>query len=410
MNPSVSDALLATLTPVCLAAGALLICCTCAGEPRDYRFHGSISRQVLENYLSRAVTFMDLLSGAGNVDDNLRMLKNMGVKFAGRAVYRWGSEDHLPGLLSRAEEIAKRIHAADPEMILQAGVFEIVTRGVESLPVPDWVFTEFGLPVEQRNFSYDAMLFPDGRFRDHWAKGASVPDMCQPETRMWFFYAAARYIDIGCEAIHFGQVHLIGATDGGMRNWWDMLSRVRRYAKAHARRHFVLCDAHTHGLHAEGDNLLFDLHAFPLRIKDIPDRPQEGKLEVGYIDSIFGKSLGGMTPSGWRCESLPYIVEFDNWGVSDKPGTHVGDWWTWGWDEICWFAHQPAGYRNSWLRYAQNWIRATDPNGFLQMPASRCLASPVGEISWYLANTPSPATPNGFGQEETIKAIWAADR
>ena len=28
---------------------------------------------------------------------------------------------------------------------------------------------------------------------------------------------------------------------------------------------------------------------------------------------------------------------------------------------------------------------------------------------WYFANTKSPACPNGFGQEETIKAIWLAD-
>jgi hypothetical protein len=404
-------ALPATCALALACAAVLALCSTAAAEPapRDYRFDGSISRPVLENYLSRCVTAMDLLTGAGNVDYNLRMLSNMGVKYAGRVVYRWGSEDQLPTLLPVAQDIAARIHAADPDVILQAGVFEIVTRGVEALPVPDWVFTEFDLPVEQRNFDYDAMLFPDGRFRDHWCKDGSVPDMCQLETRMWFFYAAASYINIGCEAIHFGQVHLIGAADEGWHNWSDMLTRVRRYAAGHARRHLVLCDAHTHGLVTDGDKLLFDLHAYPLRIRDIPDRPQEGELAVGYVDSLFGRSLGGLTPSGWRCESLPYIVEFDNWGVSDAPGTHVADWWTWGWDEICWFAHQPADYRNAWLRYADRWLRETDPNGFLQMPVSRCLCSPVGDVTWYLANTPSEATPQGFGQEETIKAIWAQD-
>ncbi len=390
---------------------ALLLCGAppASAAARDYRFDGSISRAVLENYLSRAVTFMDLLTGVGDVDDNLRMLTHMGVKYAGRVVYRWGGEGDLPNSLPRAKLIADRVHAADPDMILQGCVFEIVTRGVESVPIPDWVFAEFGLPVEKRNFRYEAMLFPSGRFRDHWGKDASVPDMCQLETRMWFFYAAARYIDIGCEAIHFGQVHLIGAEDVGWRNWWDMLTRVRRYAKTHARRHLVLCDAHTHGLCFEGDKLLFDLHAFPLRIKDIPARPQEAELQEGYVDSIFGKSLGGLTPSGWRCDHLPYIVELDNWGVSDRPGQHFADGWTWGWDEICWFAHQPPDYRNSWLRYADRWVREHDPNGHLQMPASRCLASPVDGLSWYLANAPSAATPRGFGQEETIKAIWAAE-
>ena len=82
----------------------------------------------------------------------------------------------------------------------------------------------------------------------------------------------------------------------------------------------------------------------------------------------------------------------------------------WGYDEICWFAHQPADYRNSWLRYAWEWIRQNDPNGYLQMPGSRTLANPVGKKIWYWANTPSKTVPTGFGQEETIKAIWAEDK
>ena len=378
-----------------------------SSPPRDYKFDGSVSREVLDNYLSRCVTDMDLLSGKGNVDDNIRMLTNMGVKYAGRVVYRWGGEQDLPALLATAKQNAAKVHAADPDMILQAGAFEIVTTGVNALPIPAWVFTEFGLPVEQRHFRYDAMLFPDGQFRDHWSKDNSVPDMNQLETRMWFFYLAASYIDIGCEAIHFGQVHLIGAKDTGWRNWWDMLSRVRRYAKTHARRHLVLCDAHTHGLTFDSDKLLFDLHAYPLRIKDVPDKPQEGILEMNYLDTIFGKSAGGLTPSGWRCDHLPYIVELDNWGASGKEGQHVGDWWTWGMDEIVWFAHQPEEYRNTWLRYADKWVREHDPNGHLQMPASRCLAAPTADgRAWYFANRKSAATPDGFGQEDTIKAIW----
>jgi len=30
-------------------------------------------------------------------------------------------------------------------------------------------------------------------------------------------------------------------------------------------------------------------------------------------------------------------------------------------------------------------------------------------MRWYYANTPSPAVPDGFGDEEAIRAIWAAD-
>ena len=77
---------------------------------------------------------------------------------------------------------------------------------------------------------------------------------------------------------------------------------------------------------------------------------------------------------------------------------------------------QAEPYRNELLRYAWNWLKEHDPDGFLEMPGGRMLTngpSIPGEdgarARWYFANAKSPACPNGFGQEETIKAIWLAD-
>jgi hypothetical protein len=174
----------------------------------------------------------------------------------------------------------------------------------------------------------------------------------------------------------------------------------------------VLCNAHVpSGGLVDRDGLLLDFHAFPLRIEEVRDHPQEGVLRVGFIDSIYGRSKGGLTPSGWRCDHLPYLVELDNWGASDKPGAaNLGGCWIWGYDEISWFARQSPQYRNDWLRYAWTWVREHDPAGYLEMPGCRVLATPADGQSWYFANTPSQATPHGFGQEETIRSIWASDR
>lgn len=384
---------------------------TASTEGRDYTFNGSISRKVLENYLSRSITMMDLLSGVGNVDDNIRMLINMGAKFAGRSLYVWGSESRVPGMLSQAREIASKIHEADPEMVLQAGIYEIVTQDVGRVPVPAWVFGEFDLPIEERNFNYEKMLYSNGRGRDHWNKGASIPDMSQLETRMWFFYAAASYIGVGIEAIHFGQVEIMDNNDPDHIYWLDMMHRVRQYALRNARRHFVMCDAHvpSGGIVHDG-NLMFDLHSFPLRIEEVADSPHDGVLKMGYLDSIFGRSKGGITPSGWDCEHLPYMVELDNFGSSRSEGQNIGGHWIWGYDEICWFAHQSEEYRNGWLHYAWEWIRENDTNGFLEMPGSRCLASPVDSKRWYYANMQSDTVPDGFGQENTIRKIWISDQ
>jgi hypothetical protein len=274
------------------------------------------------------------------------------------------------------------------------------------------VFQELGEPVENRNFRYDDMIYPDGIGKNQWGQGASVPDVSRPETKRWFFFLAASYIDIGCEAIHFGQAELMNRHDPNSEHWSAVLQAVRAYARKHARRHFVLCDAHVPGGGLVHDGkLLFDFHSFPLRIEELPDKPRQAQLRAGYTDAIYGRSKGGLTPGGWRCEHLPFLVEFDNYGSSRQPGQPgMGAFWVWGWDEITWFSQLAQNDRNAWLRYAWTWIREHDPAGYLEMPGYRCLSHAADGKRWYYVNEPSMATPEGFGQEQTVREIWLADR
>jgi len=39
----------------------------------------------------------------------------------------------------------------------------------------------------------------------------------------------------------------------------------------------------------------------------VPGKPQEGVLRAGHLDTIYGRSAGGLTPSGWGCTHLPYL-------------------------------------------------------------------------------------------------------
>jgi hypothetical protein len=43
------------------------------------------------------------------------------------------------------------------------------------------------------------------------------------------------------------------------------------------------------------------------------------------------------------------------------------------------------------------------------MPGSRTMRSPLDNQRWYYANTPSSSVPDGLGDEEAIRAIWAED-
>lgn len=383
-----------------------------ASHLRKYHFKKTISREVLDNYLSRSISVEGLLNGRGVLEDNIRMLKSIGAKYIGRSLCLWGREANLLSNLKRAKKQMPMVRAINSDAIFEACIFEIVTTEVNQVPVPPWAFVALRRPVEKRNFRYADMLYPDGGRRDQWGKGSSVPDVSQEETKLWFYFLAASYIDLGFEGIHFGQVEIMNGNDPHLDHWAQVFALTRSYAATHARRRMVLCNAHvpSGGLLRDGQ-LLLDFHAFPLRIKELTGHPEEAILKVGFSDGIYGRSKGGITFSGWRCEHLPYLVELDNWGVSKEPGqSGAGGNWVWGYDEITWFAHQSKQYRSDWLRYAWNWVRRTDPNGYLEMPGGRTMTSPIDKRRWYFANQPSASVPEGLGDEETIRAIWAADQ
>src|SRR6202142_2753528 len=137
-----------------------------------FYFDGSISRQTLEKYLDRAITMgYFLVPGQPQGyqfpyrDDDVRMIHNLGAKFVGRAIYRWGEESKLgdPAFLEYAKKLVDKVHSADPEVVFQGCLFEQVGADVDKLKIPAWVFTDFGLPVEDRNFSRAAIIKREGR-------------------------------------------------------------------------------------------------------------------------------------------------------------------------------------------------------------------------------------------------------
>lgn len=378
--------------------------------PRSYTFDGAMPEEVLHNYLSRSVQLMDLFWVAH--DDNkreewLRFIAHTGAKLIGRSAMIWSNFQDDEVMFGNAGEMAKAVHAQDPEVILQAAIFETTADSVNEIPIPAWVFEAFGLEPEQRNFSYAAMLYENGRYLNNWGEGKSVPDITKLETRLFFYYRAARFIDLGYEAIHFGQVKLMGELDEGYEHWSALLEQVRAYAAAQGRRHNVLLDAHINEHFGDSGQLAFDFISFPARMAAVNDIPQETKLEVGYMDAIYGMTIGGMHPQGYQVERSPFLVELDNYGGNNGTPGKNSPFWPWGYDEIAWFAHQEAEYRHNWLAYAHDWLQTNDPAGYLQMPGYRTLGfAPVGERAQYNAINPSPVFPGGFGDEDAIKAIW----
>ena len=386
---------------------------------RSYQFaDGKIPQNVLESYLSRSITQAEFLTSPPfyndgdypDAEDDVRMLLNTGAKFIGRAIYSWNFPEHFndPDFLGNAKKKVEEMHQKDPDLLFQAAIFEIVSTKVEGLDIPDWVFGAFDLPYEDRTFKYSNMLNTTGQYLNFWHQGASVPDISRIETQMFFYYMACKYMEIGIEAIHFGQVELMAMTDknNNYSGWSNLLQKVRKAASSKARRGTILCDGHlgTGGIVIDGKHL-FDFVSFPMRAKEIMGEPQKAELKVFYLDAIYRRTNGGITPSGWECDNIPYIVEFDNFGESDHPGTaRLTDHFVWGYDEISWFSNQPESYRNEFLAYAADWMNRVDPVGYIQMPGSR--VSTGSDTRRYRCNTQSDNCKYGKSQGETIKKIW----
>lgn len=327
---------------------------TLSGSPaRDYRFDGSISLPVLQNYLSRAIQMGRLCEGIGDNTDNIRMLKSIGAKHLGRVFHPFGSEDLFQQRLQTTKTIAAQIHAMDPDIILGGGIYEYVSTQVNTLRIPAYVFEAFNLPVENRNFRQEDMVFANNPIIN---RPYTVPDITKMKTRLWFYYSATAQIDAGIKSLDWGFFEAQAYNDKpNYTNYYDMFAKVRLYAKTHAARHYVLNSAGANFSISIDGKLLLDFGASNLHangIKEVTTDPQKAILTGRY-----SRSGRGITPSGWSSTQLPFLVHLDNTGYSGKGGTPgLGGSWTWGWNEISWFANQPEAYRNEFLGYADNYI------------------------------------------------------
>ena len=381
---------------------------------KNYTFDTVIELEVLKNYLSRAASAAFLIH-TKTLSDDLRAIKNLGIKFLGRASGYWYPDSDEEEHFTKSEELAKKVHEIDPEIILQACIFEAVYRPLEAIPIPACVFEAFGMEPETRCFSFERMRFPKAPEGFWWEDDGALPDITQLETRLWFYYRAVRYIDAGYEALHMGQIHLYTADDRGMVKMGELMDMIRTYARKNARRHLVLMDAHSHGISIRG-KLLLDYHAMPYTRYPVTDR--EGDRLVLVKE---GFSEGGLNPNGFELKSMPYLMEYDNWGgkvINDfasvtKEERAWSDWW--GYDQIGWFANQSPKARSKFLEYTALWSAVN--HAFFEIPFRRSLDAAAVTMKrsdndqmdvqdYYQINEKSPDCPMGFSQEETIKRIW----
>jgi len=397
-------------------------------EEINYQFQYKVSKEVLCNYLARTLTICStaVKLGCEKSDYRKRFILNTGAKYIQRAETSWLPciEDYNSYESQKA--FIDDIHTYDSDIVFEACIFECVSILVDEIPIPEWVFEAFDKEPEKRNFSFEKMCFPDKKYYNMWCENSTVPDMTQLETQMFFYYRACKFISLGFEALHLGQVHLIGENDTDWKCWTKLLKMIREYATKYARRNFVFINSHTGGIIGSDGVLLFDFHADPCRpmadgtqephfpTEDNPQRCYLTNRQRGDFRTIYGKSIGGKTYSGWECDSLPYLVEIDNYeddydklNIPDPEDVRC-----WGMDEINWFANQPAWYRAEFLKYAYNWVKnEAIGEGFLSLPGERKVTyynenKEAVEHGYYYAYYPENFE-KGTGDEAVIKEIFS---
>ena len=379
----------------------------------NYAFDGSISFAVLNRYLDRAMTF-SALYWQKDLDEHIRMFKNLGIKYIPRVSAEWhpGSFEQERG--DELKAMVDKIHYADPDIIVEACIFECVTKQVEMIKIPTHVQEAFGEKVQKnRFFDLEKMALEDSA--NKWGDGSYTPDITKKETQMFFYTRACEYIDLGYESIHLGQANLIGANDKDNECFTKVIKMIRAYAKKNARRHYVLINAHTDPKEAfvgTDGVMLVDFNAYPTRMhatgEQTAHEPSENnpqKCAIGNHEwpDIYKSGIDGKSPSGWYSDKYPYLVEFDNGsidvGIINTPVR------AWGYDEISWYAYQPYSYRKEFMEYLYKEIKSYKENGHIALPGSRGLAaSSVTTGGIYFANSKSHLQ-KGWGDEGFFKEL-----
>ena len=371
----------------------------------DFDFYGSVSPDVLSNYLDRSLTYHVVDGGEYGAKDVIRQTN---AKYFARALCHWEPSIYDVNRFETYKKNIAEIHQMDPEIILEACIFETCGPKMNEIPIPDWVFEKFGKKPENRNFNYDLMKHQDGYYNNNWGEGKHVPSISTLEFQMFVYYRACCYIDMGVEAIHFGQMDLIGVVNSDRSNidkvsWTKVIDMINAYAKTNARRGYLIVNGHfPYQNLTRSDNsnkMLVDFNMFPFRFETVGSdhvategNPQKCQLNTtSTTDAPYGprmqpNTVNKTSPSGYTYTNYPYLLEFDNWGPNIKYLDKAQNYW--GYDEISWYANQPASYRRQFLTDIALEVKnlTSAPNGHVCMVGRRTAFIYANGCSEYLEN------------------------
>ncbi len=447
----------------------------------DYYFMNTISEEVLHRYLDRAIQATELSmmwwdNGPGAPGPSygpdydpysnvaplydaaydhgklLRMILNTGTKFVFDNAFftppnpNW---DSLSWICQTIKNDNDFLHTNDPEIICGASIEEVIPAQdtMVLLPPPaviDLFWQARPSSADQAYFDYKLMQIDYAYVLAHnnnqYLHEGHL-DLTKPETQMWYYYLATRYIDAGCESIHFGDLFDGCWNDNGNGSLWYLVYQIRRYAATHARRGLVLLDTHAGYVPADlhQSHVLYGWYFDPYPSNPVPDWQRQlifdfhslgiyyprntGKpcidpsslasygssilpVLLEYGDGLLNHSRCGMNPQGWLCSHNPVLCRLDSGGIYPNAGCSYPissdpvspD--LYGYDNTSWFGRQYTSEKAAILKYTYYRIKCLDPYSHFCMPCRLIVRNnlPVASYQFYY---------NALTEETTITAIWS---
>jgi hypothetical protein len=380
-------------------------------------FNGTMSREVLHNYLEHGMQTQGLIdefriqNTGGNVtppsllnyNADVNMLADLDVRLIGRVGGLWGWERRINGdpnatspnsptqYFNDLDLVVKKINLAYAakghiKPICEAAIFEIVTVGLQdgqpfgTIEIPNDIATEFGYNKQG----------PDGKYFDYEKiKNQTLPfgnspyecwvDINRIQAQMWYYYLATNYIDAGIECLSFNQTNTTGINDPTGQIFFDLVTKIKTYAASKNRG--VVLTAGDPKKKAGTEELVFDFQRFPIRMRNVAnnwgDPYRGGPTVIDYEAStlcndgiVYRQKFPGKTRFGWHTEDIYKVVEIDNANSGYYTGLSLPC-GLWGFDEITWFTRQPEDYQCHWMKYLYYKIKCLDENVSLEMMARR---------------------------------------
>lgn len=377
--------------------------------PTNFPYVNSCNYGLLDRYLSKSMN-MTLLYSLINqptvYNGELNLLKNLTPGYIS-AIGAWGLSETqmIPNTTTGSIYNNEKqciwdvdniyINASVRIPIFEASLYEAVTTDINNVAIPYFVVSAFqGDPdfiAAYGNNSYPTQ-FNINQIKNTasnmqpsqigYQPNTYVPDINRIQTRMWFYYLATVYIDMGCNSLSMAWFDRTFANDApGYTKTYDLFTKIRTYAQNNNT--FVLITAGVDRpiYYNFTNQLIFDFLQSPIRPDPTTNSYASTPCSAQYMAEInfaalnpqFQGYTGGISPDGIAIDNIPVVFVFDasgSFGYNGWPtGIQGNGNGPWNVDEITWYYLLGEQCQSYFLKNAANAIKNdVIHRGYLEMP------------------------------------------